>query len=97
LTPGSTPPESSLTTPVIAACANSAVGKSKKPTRTAADRKANLGIRLLLTRGEYFAAGRNLEPAIDPVKKFRLNRWIHFENHSIYVSKKLDHKKARSS
>jgi hypothetical protein len=44
VTPGSTPPEASLTTPVIAACAWAAAGRSKRTNRAAADARTSLHI-----------------------------------------------------
>src|SRR5688572_6124319 len=41
VTPGSTAPDGSVTTPVMAACANAAAGTSKTTSNTAADRLAN--------------------------------------------------------
>ena len=38
VTPGSTPPEASLTTPVMAACAYAAAGKSRTASRTTNER-----------------------------------------------------------
>ena len=48
VTPGSTPPDVSRTTPVMAACAYAAAGSSRKPTMTAAVPQANLFIARLL-------------------------------------------------
>src|SRR5205823_1870211 len=51
VTPGNTPPDASLTTPVIAACAKAAVGRSSIKT-TGDTRLANLNIFFFfLTRG----------------------------------------------
>src|SRR5262245_13574760 len=51
VTPGSTPPDASLTTPVMAPCAKAAAGRSSTIARTAADRRANAHIGTLLTWG----------------------------------------------
>src|SRR6185436_9576471 len=42
VTPGSTAPEGSLTTPVIAACAKSVAGRSRTTNRAAADRRTRV-------------------------------------------------------
>src|SRR5262249_7900337 len=49
-TPGRTAPEASLTTPVMAACASAAAGRSRTSNRAAADRRAKLHIVFLLGR-----------------------------------------------
>src|SRR5205809_5015096 len=51
ITPGSTAPDASLTTPVMAACANAAAGRSTTARRAAADRLANVHIVFLLHMG----------------------------------------------
>src|SRR5438552_13140297 len=51
VTPGSTAPDASLTTPVMAACANAVTGRSTTTNRAAADRLANGYIVFLLTWG----------------------------------------------
>src|SRR5688572_2240118 len=51
VTPGSTAPDASLTTPVMAACANAAAGTSKTTSNTAADRLANARIGIPPHRG----------------------------------------------
>src|SRR5687767_2305733 len=51
VTPGSTAPDGSLTTPVMAACANAAAGTSKTISRSAADRRTNARMGFLLTGG----------------------------------------------
>ena len=48
VTPGSTPPDASLTTPVMAACARAAAGKSSNTDSTATDRVTTLDIILVL-------------------------------------------------
>src|SRR5687767_15663567 len=49
VTPGSTAPDASLTTPVMAPCAIAAAGTSRTTSRTAADRRASGHIAFLLT------------------------------------------------
>src|SRR6476660_1640967 len=52
VTPGNTPPDASLTTPVIAACAYAADGRSStadKISRAPRDRRRSLNIAFLLT------------------------------------------------
>src|SRR5689334_22942468 len=49
VTPGRTPPETSLTTPVMAACAKAAAGRSNRTNRTAVQRVTNFLIAFLLT------------------------------------------------
>src|SRR5262245_8741371 len=51
VTPGSTAPDASLTTPVIAACANAAAGRSKTTTRATAVLRASVSIAFLLNVG----------------------------------------------
>src|SRR4029450_9796055 len=48
VTPGRTAPEVSRTTPVIAACANAAAGRSKTTNRAPTDRRAKIHIVFLL-------------------------------------------------
>src|SRR5687768_15221677 len=51
VTPGRTAPEASRTTPVIAACANAAVGRANMTKRDAADRRESGPICFLLKKG----------------------------------------------
>jgi hypothetical protein len=48
--PGNTAPDVSLTTPVMAPCADAEAGRSKRTNRTADDRVATRLIALLLSR-----------------------------------------------
>src|SRR5688500_4880979 len=59
VTPGSTAPDASLTTPAMAPCANAAAGTSRTTSRTAADRRASAHITFLLKGGVVAKGVRN--------------------------------------
>src|SRR5262245_7223735 len=83
VTPGSTPPESSLTTPVMAACANASVGNSTRAnsneiclTNLCISSSSPGGNRVLLTRHKIY-------PTV------RYNPFVYFGVFS-YISKNLE-------
>src|SRR5919108_1194153 len=75
VTPGSTAPDASLTTPVMAPCANAAAGRSKTAKRATANLRASIGIACLLRLGGGSAPQDRWVPASPKLRRSEGGRY----------------------